>query len=369
MSIPPELQDQISQAMRRPEGTAVFGYFSPEAFRVGGSGGILLEVPAGGHYFKLETTSDRHLNFFHSSPANGTRLASIDLTGLPSFERASLVLVWSPQEIRLHCRPMDIAANVLSAVGLNSPVSIRMTADGSLFQFGGEGARVIVTRVYQGEDVLLAPTARDVWSSTLEAVAMLWTGKSDEGFLFEVLQATTTLSMLVTGLESYGKARLLEVESEGIPADPVALFQAFCSKVERDSDRISELRAEASDTSVSLLATVVENVRINFQDFDHLKRAFRAAYGIRIGDTGLKPHEIDAVRRFIQFRHRVVHVSPLMTMLNIGSVPPEEPIFANRALADQAVQAFSGLVNAFHVATTALRPPRESVAPPPSGFN
>lgn len=356
MAIPPELLAQIAEAICRPEGSFTFEYSSSDAFRVGTPGGIILEIPAGGHYFKLERTPDRQLNFYHSSPATGTRLASIDLTNVPTFERAFLAFVWSPQEIRLYCGPRDIAVEMLAAFGAASPVSIRVAADGSVFHLGSEGVQVMGVRVQQGQDVLLAPTAREVWDSTLQAVTMLWTGASDQGFLFEVLQSTTTLSMLVTGLESYGRARLLEIESEGILADPVALFSAFCSKAERESARITELQAQAAITSASLLTVVVESIRINFQDFDHLKRAFRTAYGIKIGDTGLNPHEIDAVRRFIRYRHRVVHVSPLMAFLNQDNVPPEEPVFANRALSNQAVAAFSGLVNALHVATTALRP-------------
>jgi hypothetical protein len=114
-----------------------------------------------------------------------------------------------------------------------------------------------------------------------------------------------TLSMLVTGLENYAKTRFLEIETEGIQSKAEPLFTAFSSKAERESKRFSELEALSNGTSTSLLAVVAENSRINFQDFDHLKRAFRTAYGIKIGDLGLKPHEIEAVRRFIQYRHRI----------------------------------------------------------------
>jgi hypothetical protein len=356
MSLPTETLAQIAEAICRPEGSFTFEYSSPDAFRVGAPAGTILEIPAGGHYFKLERTAERLLNFYHSSPATGTRLASIDLKQVPTFEKAFLAIVWSPHEIRLHCGPRDIAVPMLKAVGVTSPVSIRIAADGSVFQLGSAGVEVMGVRIQQGRNVLLAPTAREVWDSTLQAVSMLWTGASDQGFIFEVLQSTTTLSMLVTGLENYGKTRLLEVESEGVRADSEALFETFSSKAERESTRLEELRAQASATSASFLAVVVEGTRINFQDFDHLKRAYRAAYGIKFSETGLKPHEIDAVRRFIGYRHRVVHVSPLTAVLNQDRVPPEEPAFANRELANRAVEAFSKLIDSLHTATTELRP-------------
>lgn len=356
MSVPPNLLAQIAEAICRPEGSFSFKYSSSDGFRVGAPGGVIVEIPAGGHYFKLERTQDRRLNFYHSSPATGTRLASIDLTDVPTFQRAFLAFGWTPEEVRLQCGPLDLSIGMLTAVGTSSPVSIRVATDGSIFNLGSDEVQVMGVRVQRGQDVLLAPTARDVWDSTLQAVKVLWTGSSDQGFLFEVLQSTTTLSMLVTGLESYGKARLLEIESEGIRADPVALFGAFCSKAERESARFTELQAQAAEASASLLAVVLDSIRINFQNFDDLKRAFRTAYGVKIGETELDSHEIDAVRRFIRYRHRVVHVSPLMAFLNQDRAPPEEPVFANRALADQAVEAFSRLVHALHKATTALRP-------------
>ena len=356
MAIPAELLAQIAEVIWRPVGTVAFEFSSPDAFRVGAPGGIIIELPAGGHYFKLERTEDRRLNFYHSSPATGTRLASIDLTSVPSFERAMLAFVWSPEEIRLHCGPKDITTGLLAATGTASPMSIRIGTDGTIFHLGDAGLQVAGVRIQRGQEVILAPTARETWESTLQAVRILWTGSSDQGFMFEVLQSTVTLSMLLTGLENYAKTRFLEIETEGIQSDAVSLFSAFSSKAERESTRFSELEAMSNETSTSLLAIVAENSRINFQDFDHLKRAFRAAYGIKIGDLGLKPHEIEAVRRVIQYRHRTVHVSPLLALLNQDRVPPEEPVFANRALADHAVEALSNLVNGLHAATTALRP-------------
>jgi hypothetical protein len=305
MAIPPELLAQIAGAICRPVGTVAFEFSSPDAFRVGAPGGVIIEIPTGGHYFKLERTEDRRLNFYHSSPATGTRLASIDLTPVPSFERAMLAFEWSPEEIRLHCGPKDITVGHWSATGTTSPVSIRVGTDGTIFHLGDTGLQVAGVRIQRGQSVILAPTARETWESTLQAVSMLWTGSSDQGFMFEVLQSTMTLSMLVTGLENYAKTRFLEIETEGIQSKAEPLFTAFSSKAERESKRFSELEALSNGTSTSLLAVVAENSRINFQDFDHLKRAFRTAYGIKIGDLGLKPHEIEAVRRFIQYRHRI----------------------------------------------------------------
>lgn len=356
MALPQELLQQISEAICRPEGTVTFEYSSTDAFRVGAPGGVIVEIPAGGHYFRLERTTEGLLNFYHSSPATGTRLASIDLRGVPTFERAFLAFVWSPDETRFHCGPRDLNIGMLQATGAPSPVSFRVASDGSVVQLGGEGLQVMGVRVQQGRNVVLAPTAIEVWQSTLQAVELLWTGKSDKGFIFEVLQTTSSLSMLVTGLENYAKTRLLEIETEGIAAGAAALFAAFASKAERESERLAELQAQVEATGRSVFSVVVDNARINFQNFDDLKKAFRTAYGIKMGELGIGADVLAELRRLIGYRHRVVHVSPLLAFLNQDKVPPEEPVFANRALSERAVGVFGVVVQALHKASMNMRP-------------
>jgi hypothetical protein len=356
MSLTPELLQQIAEAIRRPEGTVTFEYSSSDAFGVDGPGGVIIEIPAGGHYFRLERTTERVLNFYHSSPATGTRIASINLDGVPSFQRAFLAFVWSPEETRFHCAPRDLDVQMLEATGVPSQVSFRVGSDGSVFQLGGEGAQVMGVRVQQGKNVVLAPTAIGVWQSTTQAFEVLWTGKSEEGFIFEVLQATLSLSMLVTGLENYAKTRLLEIETEGIEADASSFFRAFASKAERESERFAELQMLAAATGKSVFSVAVNSARINFQNFDDLKKAFRTAYGIKVGDLGVGTDVLAELRRLISYRHRVVHVSPLLAFLNQDKVPPEKPIFANRILSERAVAVFNVVVQALHKASTDLRP-------------
>lgn len=354
MPISPDVLRQIADKICRPVGTVAFEYSSPDAFLDNGHSGVLLEIPSGGHYFRLDRTADRMLRFYHSSPGTGTRVATIDLSSMPAFERAFLAFVWSPEETRFHCGPRGIDTQLLQAIGTASPVSFRIGRDGSIFQFGDVGVQVSGVRVRRGGALVLSPTAIEVWQNTVQAVELLWTGQSDKGFMFEVLQATSSLSMLVTGLESYGKTRLQEIEEEGITADASALFGAFSSRAVRESGRFAEIEECAAKSGKSLLEITMDSLPINFQDFDNLKRAFRAAYGVKIGEIGLTSEAIVEVRNFIKYRHRLVHVSPLLAMLNDDKVPPDEPVFANRALADRAVIAFQSVVDCLHKASTSL---------------
>jgi hypothetical protein len=356
----PEVVQRISEAICRPEGTVEFEYSSDAAFKQGSDAGVILEVPAGGHLFRLERTSDRVLRFYHSSPGTGTRVAEIALSGLPDFEQVYLALTWTPEETNFYCGPRIPGAGLLSARGELSDVQFRVARDGSVFQVGGPGAEVMAVRVREAGRSVLTPTAIETWTSTLKAIEVLWTGQSDQGFMFEVVLSNVTLSILVTGLETYAKTRLLEIESEGMDADWAETFGAFASRKERESERLRELHDRAGADGISVLEAVVNTGRINFQKYEHLKRAYKAAYGVKVGELAIGARTPELLQGFIRHRHRVVHVSPLLGMLNEEAVPREEPVFANRTTADRAVACFSEFVKALHDATLKLRSPTDS---------
>ncbi len=99
MPLPSELEHQIGEAICVPVGTVTFEYSSTEAFKMNSLAGVLVEIPANGHFFRVDRTSERVLRFFHSSPGTGTRVASIPLGSLPDFEKAFLAFSWSPEEV------------------------------------------------------------------------------------------------------------------------------------------------------------------------------------------------------------------------------------------------------------------------------
>ena len=356
MDITSELTRQIGEAICRPVGSVTFEYSSDEAFRANSRAGVLIEIPSGGHFFRLDRTADRVLRFFHSSPGTGTRVASIPLGSLPDFDRAFLAFTWTPDETSFYCGPRGITSDHLSAKGEVSPTDFQVAKDGTVFEIGSPGLQVMGVRVRQSGQLVLAPTARDVWSSTTKAIEVLWTGKSDQGFIFEVVVTSATLSMLVTGFENYAGTRLLEIEQEGIKPDSRNVFNSFASKAERESKRLEELEKAAIKEGRSVLAVILDTGRINFQSYDHVKRAYQAAYGVKVGDIGVSSQDLEELQRLIRYRHRIVHVSPLVGMLNEDEVPPKPPVFANRQLADQALACFGSFVDALHKATLQLRP-------------
>ena len=64
-NIPPNIFEQIREAIRRPEGTVTFEYSSEVLFDPKVPGGILFEVPSGAHLFRVER--DNELYDYHST--------------------------------------------------------------------------------------------------------------------------------------------------------------------------------------------------------------------------------------------------------------------------------------------------------------
>jgi hypothetical protein len=357
MQLQSDLERQIGEAICMPVGTVTFEYSSSEAFKNNSLAGILVEITADGHFFRVDRTSERVLRFFHSSPGTGTRVASIPLGTLPDFDKAFLAFSWSSDEVVFYCGPRGIESEMLTAKAVPSSISFRIGSNGQVFQIGDEGVQMMGVRIRQNGQPVLAPTAIEAWQDSITAIDILLTGTSEKGFIFEVVQTGAILSMLVTGLESYAKTRLLELESEGNSADWRALFLAFASKAERESNRLAELEARAAADRESVLTAVVSALKINFQNYDDIKRAYRAAFGIKLGEVGLDSQTLSKLQDFIRYRHRVVHVSPLLTILNQDKVPPSEPVFANRKLSEEAEACFKSVIEALHRATLNLCPP------------
>jgi hypothetical protein len=354
--VPPDLYAAMREAMKRPEGTLQFKYTSAEVFGIGDASGIILQLVAGGHIFRLERSADRILHFFYSSPGTGTRVASVALGGVPAFERALLYLTWSPAQIRLDCGPLTEGGKLISAEGVPSARRFRVGDDGSVIAIGDEGVEVLDVRVFQVGRSVLQPTAIEAWEATLKAIAVLWTGQSSEGYLFEAVLSSATLTILVTGMEAYAGTRLLELESEGIVPNVDLLFNALSSRSQREGGGLAELLKDAAAANVTPLNCLISRGSINFQNYENVKSAFARAYGIKLGEIGVASEILDRLQRLIRYRHRVVHVSPMIGILNNSDVPPEKPEFTNRALAMEALDCFNHVIRQLHLSTLSLRP-------------
>jgi hypothetical protein len=76
-------------------------------------------------------------------------------------------------------------------------------------------------------------------------------------------------------------------------------------------------------------------------------------------DVEVSNQVLGRVRTLIGYRHRIVHVSPMTTILNMGpDVSDEDWEWSKTALAESASKDIDAFVQALPRATLALRPSR-----------
>jgi hypothetical protein len=315
-----------------------------------------MQAVSGRVVLRLERDADLNLHFFHSSPGTGTRVATANLNPLKGSTTLTMYLVWSPKETRLHVVDANNPAKSVMGIGKPSERTFRVGADGDVYQVGDEGVEVMEVTVYSKGQPTLQPTALESWKETIRAVKILLGGTSPDGYNFEIVSTNMVIVMLVTGLETYCKRRFLELEEEGIKANYDSLANEFFSVTERDRGEPNAILQQVMDEGISPIIKLINKRKIDFGNYEDCKKAYNKGYGIKFGeDLGVSNVILEEVQHLISYRHRIVHVSPFISMLNIEEVPPKEPVFPNRQYAEKAMNTINEFVQKLHQATLRLR--------------
>lgn len=349
----------IRNGLRRPAGAYLFTYksswlFDPDA----GGDGIIFQVPTGAHLFRVQRNEDLTLTFLHASPTTGTRTATVDLRRVPKAPEVSIGVRWNPEETTLSVAPVvppdQPRPEVHTSAGLASPRRIAVHESGMIEELG---AGVMAARMYSGGLPIFAPSALDSWSDVREAIRVLLTGSSPDT-MYPMLVANQIISILNTGFESFAKTRFIELEREGWLGDFAELSQEFLPNQVRQQERAA-IVAAARQTGRTPVWLFTEKRRIDFGDYDAARRAYKAAYGLRFGiDLGLANKDLKGLQRYIQYRHRIVHLSPIMGFLNPAEMAHgEEAVVSGLSEGLRAIELFERFIDAFHRATLRIRLP------------
>lgn len=353
-NIPEEMMIQIREAIRRPEGTVEFKFTCPEIFDPRIPKVQIFKVASGAHVFILERDNDMQVKFYHSSPGHGTRVACIGLSSIQPSDQMFYAFTWSHKEIKLCIHPMQQGTNLIISKGVQSQKQFRVAADGSIVQLGEQGIEIMQVKIKVGGRTILLPTAIESWRDTIKATDILQSGKSDQGYIYEVVLCNLVIMSLVTGFETYFKKRFLELEKEGIAPNYEALINRVFTNSEREAGLPQSIKSDAEQKGVSFLKTIA-NSKINFQNFEECKRAYNKTYGLKFGDVVQDSNLLSELQKYIGYRHKIVHVSTMTTTLNEDNSPPEEPVFSNKNTASKALQIFDSFVQQVHNATLRLQ--------------
>ncbi|MFZ3069444.1 MAG: hypothetical protein WA052_04015 [Microgenomates group bacterium] len=338
-NLSPKILEQISKALKRPEGTMTFTYTAEvDLYDPNIPGGIIFEVPSGGHYFRLERTNNAEIHFYYSSPGTGTRVAVVDLKEMKPSKKTFFGFSWSPGEINLHVGPKINGATLVSAKGTPSSKTFRVAKDGGIIQVGDVvGNQVMGLRATLGGKTILESTALGSWNETKEIIKILHSGESKQGYIFDMIIANLTFPLMVTGFEVYTKRRFTELEEEGIVPDFAKIFEKM-----RPSKKYSN--------SEEMLNT------INFQDFkNECKSIYFHGYNIRFHELGIKGEDFRKLEMIFNYRGRITHNSSLLSMLNESIVPQQDPVFNSKSQALEHLDILDNFIQELHKKTLSLK--------------
>lgn len=342
------------ETMKRPSGgctTFLFekdklSFFDKKIFPF-----TLFSLSTGQHFFLLERNKDMILKFFHFSPGTGTREASININELPSWNKLMIVMSWSPSKISLLATPYPEGGGI-TVGGEKSKRVLRVDSKGVAHHLGDNSDTMAMVHVAENGELIIQPTAIEVWKETLLALDSLSTGKSSTDRYYQGVVSNVSIVMLVTGFEAYTKRRFLEIEDEGINPRINKVIQTFL----RDPDFIQEIKNQASEQSLSMLRVIVSRKKVNFQSFDDAKKAYNKAYSIQFGNLGISSDDIAEIKRFFKYRHKIIHVHPAMSILNVEEAGIKEQIKSDKELVEKAKTLFNNFIVSLHNKSLELVP-------------
>ena len=325
------------------------------AFRDADSNGFLMApIISGEHIFVLERDGN-FVNFYHSSPGTGTRFTSVDFGLVPQSNLIRLAITWAPAEIVFHLGTAEPVNYRVSASGQASKKQFRVTSEGELIQIGSKDFDGIRLKIMGGEPPILLPTAIESWRDTRQAILVLLAGTSKEVDLFEIVVSNMALVLLISGLESYTKYRMNEMESEGILPDTQAIIDKFLTGKKKSKESIEQLKQKAVENNNTILKEIITRKYINFQNFHDCRIAYKKAFGVMFDNIGLQQSEIEQLKKIFDYRISIIHVSATSGILNHSEVPPEEPVFSNIELARASLDLMSKFIDKLHDATLKIK--------------
>lgn len=195
-------------------------------------------------------------------------------------------------------------------------------------------------------------TAIATWVDAAQAAQLLLDHLrqiGDDEEQLTIILANQILAILVTGYETYCEKRFIELIVAGRPLDYARLNRKLVREAKQGAYAGIEL-AELPHTHAFAKA-IIKRYRINFQDYENGKRAYTAAFGLRFGALGLPNQTLQALQTWLRYRHRIIHVSPLLAILNDPASPQEAPVYAGVLVAAAAMEVFNTFISALHAQT------------------
>ena len=175
--------------------------------------------------------------------------------------------------------------------------------------------------------------------------------KSNINYRFKVIIYQQLIVMTVSAFEIYGRKRFLELEKsfreKGKIIDYDSIFKRFFSQKERISQK-KRIIKKSEESRKSIFQILIEERIVNFQNWNHFKRAYNKAFGIVMGKIYEETHIFEEMQNFFEWRNIVIHSKIDSPVLNFATSPPDDPIYLNKEILEKRISDFKDVINIIH---------------------
>lgn len=177
------------------------------------------QIVAREHLFIIVFSDDKKtLDFYYSSPAVGTRKASLYtsdvLKVLQSRNMEAIIgFSWTPQEMSFSINSKNSPLS-FGTKGGESDKKFRVDKFGNIAEISINTSNL---HFYIDGKMNLSPTAIETWDDTIKTVKLIVEkGYLEDEFQYNASITNSIISMVVSGFEIYHQKRFLEIQGEGI---------------------------------------------------------------------------------------------------------------------------------------------------------
>jgi len=327
-------------------GALEFTFHSPETF-IGS--GIIFDQVSKDQYIRIEKTSDSCFRLYYSTPGTGTLAAEIEGRIFENKRVLKFKCRWSRPN-RLNFEIMDPSNKHIrsSSKGKPSKLQYMITTDGKAVPVGDEGVDVHSIQIRTPDGFVLDNTAIQTWKSTLNAVEILLNERNTDNYQFNLILNNLILSTIITGFEVYSKKRFVEIEREGATADIESLVKHFYSNKQLEMGIEDDINEKATKKGTTALKEIVQRKKINFQNYENCKAAFKYAYSINFAEIGLHNDLAKDFKHLLRCRHHIVHVSPSDSTLLWNN---DIKIESTKIFTEQSIALIDSIITKLHKST------------------
>lgn len=338
--------DNLKISLNFPIGNFFFR-ISTEELRLNEIDIEIFNVITKGHIFLLKYVGNETFQFIHSSESSGTWISEVRANELSLSKEISFGLIWANNKCSLFVELDRKKDKSFFSEGTKQKFHYRIFKNGIL-KIGDDNIKVDEVRINYGGEIL-EPNAKESWENIKEAVEILVDGFEKRNFQHEIIQSNITLTTIITGFEQYNKKRPIELYNEGINCDLQKLRKRILSKNENELLEKELISFEDQNDKDDLIFKFLLK-RINFQNFKDCNDFFKFGFNISFYEIKIPQNTIEEIRKIIEYRHRIVHVSPLLTILNFDE-PGKRPIFNSINFVKESLNKMDCLIQAIHEQT------------------